>query len=227
VIGIVGHRSWIAHELFGKLARAGHHVVAVDKADLGSEDLGHIDCLYLVLGRAKPTEQEQQDEIDQASRLILGAAGGFALPKRIVYLSSMVQTRAKTCVEALLLRHKHLCRIEICRPAAVFGPGQDPNSSMLVPSLARDETLELRTPDKLTKFIHVDALTDWLVQFADLQFRNHNGNGEPGSIFRVPGTFTMTPRQMKALVNTVREYVGDDIRSSVQSELDYFGVCRE
>jgi hypothetical protein len=160
---------------------------------LGEHDFSAVDCLYLIIGRAKPTEAEMDAECAQMAAFM----GNPRKPRRAVYLSSLGSNRAKRDCEGMLgpLGERGF----IIRPGAVFGPSQDPLSEMLIPSLARDENLTLRTPELNTQFVSVYDLVRFLQQCADPEWF-------PFDCWDVPGTFTMTPLQMRALWRTWNGY---------------------
>ncbi len=201
-VAIAGHRSFIARALAVELELRGIPVTVLDKSELGTRDLSVFSCVYLVLGRSRPTWDDADLEMRQLTAFIENPHG----PTRTVYISSKRLSECKRwCEQRIKEVSKRYRVINVIRPAAVFGPGQDPNSEMLVPSLVRTGgDLELRSPDLLTKFISTGDLARYLAEFADPSWYNHNWHGDPDSIFDVPGTFTMTPHDMRELYRCFR-----------------------
>lgn len=217
-VGIVGFRSFIARELMAHLAEGYNRQFSMfNKEHLGDIDFSEVDCLYLFLGRAKPSDEERAAE----KRQVIAFSENKRRPKRVVYISSMDHygTHKGEC-ERILIESLGPDANErlggdtvIIRPAAVFGPGQDPESPMLIPSLVRDPKLELRTPDRLTKFISVRALAAHLAQFSnpgwvDIQYHGQVFTSSMASLYDVPGTFTASPRQITDLLETFKGLQG-------------------
>lgn len=197
--GIIGHRSWIAKVLDGRLACSR----AFTKERVGVDDYSDVSCLYLFAGRAHPNNWDAAQERMLVGRLMSLAQRHW--PQRILYVSSRAAiggprdeySRLKIDCE-MALEQKFGDRLAIVRPGAVFGPGQDPESPMLIPMIGRKgDATRLATPDRPTTFIHVDRLVDHLVRFLDMGYR-----GEPDGSWNIPGSFVMTPAQMLSLWNT-------------------------
>ncbi len=208
-VGIIGHRSWIAERLMQrlhdetdllimifdkKLVREGSHAPEI-------QDMSQLECLYVFAGRARPTDAEMLLEIELIKRL--AAMSPLRRPKRIVYLSSQAvwyateYGRTKRVCEGLLVSNPTATSV---RPGAVFGHGQDPMSTMLIPTLAREDgETTLSTPDRPTMFTWIEDLVSYLIALRDLSIK-------PESWTEVPGSFEMTPRQMQALYNTWKGY---------------------
>lgn len=213
-VAIAGHRSFIARELATQLMTHGKSVANLTKANLGIENLSGFDCVYLVLGRAKPGPTEAADEVHQ----VMDFLGNPRKPRRAVYISSMSMSEHKLKCEELIresgqpLRgdgtpkpeHRPI-RIDVIRPGAVFGPDQDMDSRMLIPSMVRGG--EGFTPDwpfLLTRFISVGDLAAYLVNFSNPSYWDLDRSGQPDSICEVPGTFTLTPHQVHELYRAFR-----------------------
>ena len=203
---VVGHRSFIAKALIEELCLNDVTVHSIPKSELETTDFTGYACVYLILGRARPTSDEEREE-----RLQLDAfLNNPNPPARAIYISSMNSTESKRWCESRIrdrqeaLAWNQRSFIRAIRPAAVFGPMQDPTSEMLVPSLVREgaDSMHLRAPNQLTPFISVHDLVRHLARFAGPSWFDHNFCGEPGSIFDVPGTFRMTPHQMRELFVT-------------------------
>lgn len=199
-VAIAGHRSFIAKQLARELELAGTPAEPMDKSSLGVRDMSDLYCVYLVLGRAKPRPADETEEMGQLAAFLSNPNP----PRRAVYISSLVQTNAKKWCERQIREHNERTskspRVFVIRPAAVFGPDQDLDSDMLIPSIARSEgVLQLRTPDSMTEFISVGDLTRHLARFAQQGWTDHLWAGDPASIFSVPGTFTATPHQIREL----------------------------
>lgn len=201
---IVGHRSWISQKLTEVLVSQGQWPAPIHKDFIGTADMSLYDCVYLVLGRARPNEAEDQAERDQVKAFLKNPRK----PKRAVYISSQLLSAGKLwCENELGLFMKNCsvwhCFITIIRPPAVFGPDQDINSEMLIPSLARTNgALELRTPNYPSEFISVHDLALHLTKFSDVNWHDINRCGQPDSIFWIPGTFSATPSQLASLYRT-------------------------
>ena len=209
-VGVIGHRSWIAGELITELRKEPERYTWVlPKTDVDAVDLTGFDCIYAVLGRARPTSEEGAAEVSQLAALLRNGKP----PRRIVYISSLDQTPVKRTCEALCRTYTGTANVVVIRPPAVFGPGQPITSPMLIPSLAREGgSLELMTPDWPTKFISARHLAQHLVKFADPMWWDHLSCAQPitdstFSLFEIPGTLTATPAQLRELWRTWSSYV--------------------
>lgn len=209
---IIGHRSWIAQHLIGELRRYGEHEVnefGKDSALTGN--FSEYDCLYVFPGRSRPTSDEMF-----AERVLIGHLTGMASsrhPRRIVVLGSTAPYYTeygehKRWVENRLMESwRTMPETVILKAPVVFGPGQPIDSTMLVPSLAREgKDLMLLAPSNLTKMIHVSSLVEHMAKFVNPNYFDHNAAGAPDSIYNIPGTFAITPRQLKDLYDTWESY---------------------
>lgn len=201
-VGIAGRRSFISHDLTGRLMDRGLSVEFPPKECLGTRDFSCLDCLYLVLGRARPTPEDGSAEVRQLSDLLCNPRK----PRRAVYISSMVTTETKARCESMVRGYSETVSdhapipITVLRPGAVFGPRQAPDSPMLIPSMAREgERFAPLRPFQPTRFISSGDLADHLVRFSDPGFLDPSRAGEPGSQHDIPGTFTLTPHQVHEL----------------------------
>lgn len=193
-IAIVGHRSFIAQALADELVRRGTPAEPVFKSALGEMDLSKFDCVYLVLGRARPSLDEEAAECDQLEKFLSGPG----LPRRGVYVSSMRQTDGKRRCEERIRKFESERRIGtsmfVVRPPAVFGPGQDLWSEMLIPSLVRSRgDVELTSPNVSSPFVSVADLARHLADFVDLE------RCQVDSPCDIPGTFRVTPHNVREL----------------------------
>lgn len=146
----------------GKLTGAGHEVSVVSKWRLAHCELSGLDCLYLVLGRDRPSEEEAARELAQVTRYATISRSDRR--PRTVYLSSRLDMPHKRECERLIVGMGGI----FVRPPAVFGPGQRIDSEMLIPSLVRTGgTLELRNPNAASEFISAGDLAEQLVDLAD------------------------------------------------------------
>jgi len=196
-VGLCGHRSFISRALIAELARRGVQPAIFTKGLLGEEDLSGLDCLYLVLGRARPSPQEAAEELEQ----VWAYAANPRRAKRTVYLSSRRTYLHKAKAEELI---SSVGGVSV-RPPAVFGPGQDPTSEMLIPSLVRTGgTVKLERPLRPSRFIHVDRLAEYLGQFVRPSF--HEAFRQmPRGPSQLPGEFVLTPTQMRDLYLSLRD----------------------
>lgn len=200
-VAIAGHRSFIAQELVRQLGGHGKSVAFLAKGNLGVEDMTNYDCVYLVLGRAKPTAGEAAEEKHQVRDFLENPRK----PRRAVYISSMSMSEHKLYCENLIREYSaspdgSRVPIFVLRPGAVFGPHQDPDSRMLIPSMVRGgEKFAPNWPFLLTKFISVDDLALHLTSFSSPLYWDMNRSGQPDSMSDVPGTFSLTPHQMNEL----------------------------
>lgn len=200
-VAIAGHRSFIAQALDRELARHGKRVFPLHKASLRTDDLSGFDCVYLVLGRAKPDPIQAAEEMHQ----VMDFLENVRKPRRAVYISSMSMSEHKLWCERLIREYAGRSSppqvpIAIIRPGAVFGPDQDMDSRMLIPSMVRGA--DAFTPDwpmLLTKFISVGDLASHLANFSNPSYWDVNRSGEPDSMCDVPGTFSLTPHQVHEL----------------------------
>lgn len=199
-VAIAGFRSFIARELADQLCAHGKAVCFVAKDNIGIEDLSMFDCVYLVLGRAKPNPREAAAEVRQVTDFL----GNPRRPRRAVYIGSMSMSEHKLKCEELIKGCGAL-RIDVIRPGAVFGPNQDIDSAMLIPSMARGgEKFVPDWPFLLTAFISVGDLAAHLVNFSNPGYLDMNRSGQPDSMCDVPGTFRLTPHQVHELYKTFR-----------------------
>lgn len=218
-VGIIGHRSWIARALSQYITtETDCAVVPIEKHEAGHFDSSGYLCLYVIPGRTNPTANEMAAELELVSAVV----NNPKTSRRVVLLSSQSIIKRETDYG----RHKDhvehvffgsdvaMARVNAgqldlraVRPGAVFGPGQDIDSQMLIPSIARtDGSVELTNPDKPTQFIHIDFLVShmWLMALACLN--GHVALTHDGAI---PGTITATPRQMLQLYNTWKSLKAD------------------
>jgi hypothetical protein len=200
-VAIAGHRSFIAQALGRELERHGKRVFPLSKASLRTDDLSGFDCVYLVLGRAKPGPIESAEEMHQ----VMDFLENVRKPRRAVYVSSMSMSEHKLWCERLIREYAGRSSppqvpVTIIRPGAVFGPDQDMDSMMLIPSMVRaGDAFKPDWPFLLTRFISVDDLAAHLAMFADPGYWDVNRSGQPDSMCDVPGTFTLTPHQVHEL----------------------------
>lgn len=212
-VGIIGYQSWIARELACEFEY--DTVQTYPKPFVGHRsDFSELDCLYLFAGRAKPTEREILDEIDLIRRMKLVPRSAW--PRRIVYVSSRSANDCRTDYGAC----KRRCELElmetfgdvlrVVRPGAVFGPSQSIDSPMLVPSLAREGAdLKINLLHTEAVYIPVHELVDYLACFADLEWDGVPHAFDPNVIrdpWHIPGSFTATADQMRALWLTWESY---------------------
>lgn len=194
-VGLVGHRSFISRALIAELDRRGLRPAVLSKGLLGGEEVGDLDLLYLVTGRERPTEEEAAVELAQVRALTRNPRR----PSRIVFLSSRLELPHKRACEALV-RDAHGVSV---RPPAIFGPGQRPDSAMLIPSLVRTAGgIPLREPDRPSMFIHVDRLAVYLADLADPHAYWSCAEWDPASLDEIPGCLTLTPAQVRDLFLT-------------------------
>lgn len=213
LVGIMGHRSWIAKTLMAEL----RDPIVCPKSDLEVpvlSDYSRIDCLYLFAGRSKGSVEDLQAEIDLCLRFSLLPRRLW--PRRLVYVSSRDATDAHTEYG----RCKRRCELElgetfgdilrVVRPGAVFGPQQPIDSPMLVPSLAREGLgLNVRLPSASAVYIPVAELVGYLVCFIDLGWDGIPDRYDPDVIrdpWHIPGSFTATGDQLRALWTTWESY---------------------
>ncbi len=200
-VGIAGYRSFISQELELQLDSRGKRVFPLSKAALGIDNLAGMDCVYLVLGRARPGPDEEAAEREQLAQFLVNPRR----PRRAVYLSSMRLTESKLECERMVQesgrgRVHSDSRVVVLRPPAVFGPRQDIGSEMLIPSMVREGAgFEPKWPGRLTHFVSVRDLASHLASFADPAWMDFHFAGEPGSIFEIPGSFVATPHQIQGL----------------------------
>lgn len=213
-VGIIGHRSWIAQHLAEKILLEFGYPYPILKNDAAELDMSTYDCVFLFSGRARPTDAERRAELD----LLRGIASmpRERFPKRLIYIGSMsVLEPADRRTEYGL--HKSACediligspndenRILIIRAPAVFGRGQSEFSPMLIPQLGvRGSMLELRDPDRPATFIHVDELVKALM--VSIGYELGAGDGTMGDLLGYDPSFTISPRQLKALRTTWQWY---------------------
>ena len=208
-VGIVGYRSWIARVLMDRIqGKADHQIVMIDKRDAASHDSRYLDALFIIPGKLVQTPEERDAEV----QLVHDIAISHLTCKRQILLGSQAvyrdtpYGRHKFRVEdafggAGAIRRTHFDQADmqtiVIRPGAIFGPTQDVNSPMLIPSIAREGgELDLKTPNESTKFISVDDLADYLISLIDGPTPAWWHNRD------VPGTFEMTPVQLIQLWKT-------------------------
>lgn len=200
-VAVVGSRSFIARDLLHAAGERGIPSIFLDKDSLGSIDMSGLDCVYLVLGRSHPTPDEDEAETERLSAFLSNPRP----PKRAVYIGSLRPTMGKQRCESMIAKHAYTPEIFVVRPPAVFGPNQDQDSMMLIPSIARwDGEVSLRTPDVLTRFISVRDLTDYLLNFSDLGWYDIPRCQVSDSSFDIPGTFSARPRDIRELYRTFK-----------------------
>jgi nucleoside-diphosphate-sugar epimerase len=156
---IIGYRSWLAVPLYKELIKCGVQVTFVHKQYAAHLDMSEFDMAFLIAGRARPADEERAAEL----QLVADIMAWDNRPKRLIYISSSAVLREPTpyaqtkmaCEQLILSRDFGY----VVRPPVIFGKGQDPNSNMLVPSIARakmGETLELKEPVRPFNLMHVD-----------------------------------------------------------------------
>lgn len=195
---IVGKRSWIAQALTEQLKRDAVESCVIEKDDLFGHDRSQYNCIYLILGRAHP---HPKDELSEQSQLVqLLANRPQHMPRKMVYISSQNLTPHKLKCEELISESRYAGITKIIRPPAVFGPNQHHMSRMLVPSLARKGAeLHLMSPHQMTQFISVNDLASYMAKFSFPDWTDLYNCGSPNSSGVIPGTFWMTPHQMREL----------------------------
>jgi nucleoside-diphosphate-sugar epimerase len=159
VAGIIGHRSWLAMPLFLELEQFGMQVHFIDKLYGPHFDFSQYDMVFLIAGRARPTDVERAQELQYVSDMM----AFDRRPRRLVYVSSSAVLREPTPYAQTKMACENLVLSRdfgyVVRPPVIFGPGQDPDSNMLVPSIARAkmglETLELKQPVRSFNLMHV------------------------------------------------------------------------
>lgn len=193
-VGVVGHRSFIAKALTRRLTEMRIEAIPLMKERLRTYYLLGLDCVYLFLGRDRPSAEEAADELEQVRAYV----GNYSRCKRTVYLSSRSAMPHKREAEDLIRSIDG----RIVSPPAVFGPEQRPDSGMLIPSLVRSNgELELREPGGHSSFVHADALARHLADLTDEStYREYVDRG-------VPGTFVLTPAQVRDLYLTFRSLI--------------------
>ena len=200
-VAIVGRRSLIGgRNLKERLGSIGCSVTLLDKADL-SRDMSGFDCVYLVLGRARPNADQEEEERRQLNEFIVNPLP----PKRMVYISSMALTESKRACEKMIddTWRSSGRPFAIIRPPAVFGPGQSLDSPMLIPGIVKSRgKLKLQAPNNPTWFISIDDLSEHLARFSDLDWWDPHQCAQPDSSFMIPGSFCLTPRQVLSLYET-------------------------
>lgn len=212
-VGIIGHRSWIARELACEFPKGA--VQTYPKAFVSHRsDYSEFDCLYVFAGRSRPDEMEMLEELDLIRRLKLVPRSGW--PRRLLYVSSRAAADCSTDYGAC----KRRCELEltetfgdvlrVVRPGAVFGTSQSIDSPMLVPSLAREGTgLAIRLAHVLAVYIPVREVVRHLASFADLEWDGRPNESDPevmGDPWYIPGSFTATADQLRALWITWENY---------------------
>ncbi len=209
-IGIIGYRSWIAEELIDRFCAQdapANQAICIEKSDAATYDSSSFACLFLIPGKVVQTEAERAAELE----LVAAAVGNRRSCKRIVMLSSAAVGRTteygihKDEVERVffgagILRRAYEGQQDLrtlaVRPGAVFGHRQSRDSTMLIPSIGREGTkIYLEWPDRPASFIHVSDLADHLISMLDPKFL---------PVGEIPGTFTMTPRQLVRLYEAWR-----------------------
>lgn len=159
VAGIIGHRSWLAIPLLHELEQFGMQVHFIDKTYAAHFDFSQFDMVFLIAGRARPTDFERTQEL----QLVADVMAWDRRPKRLIYVSSLAVLREPTPYSQTKMACENLVLSRdfgyVVRPPVIFGPGQDSNSNMLVPSIARArmglETLELKEPVRAFNLMHV------------------------------------------------------------------------
>jgi nucleoside-diphosphate-sugar epimerase len=210
-IGIIGYRSWISIFLADEMHwNKKDQIVYIEKDGVNADaDFSYLKCVYLFAGNSRPNEKEMKAELDLIERSVK-----HIKHKNVIYISSQSAFdetpygKHKGECESIIISNLPLTRNwQIIRPPAVFGLvgrpfGQDINSTMLIPSLIRDGGLtELKEPNKLTKFIHVKDLIKHLLNL-------QNSREEDVLVYdNIPGTFELTPQQLKDLYYTFTSYI--------------------
>jgi hypothetical protein len=78
---------------------------------------------------------------------------------------------------------------------------------MLIPRLSRTRgAVELTAPNYVSQFIYVGDLVTHMARFADQTYWDLDRCGMPSSMCLIPGTFYITPQQLKDLYNTWESY---------------------
>lgn len=206
IIGIYGHRSWIGQALLDRIQETTDFCTTmIDKRDWDWPTRSYR-CLFIIPGKLEQTNEEMAEERRFVAAV---AANPGSCPRQVLLGSQSVFERDtpygvhKHMVEqAFFGAHELRWRDDpgttplVVRPGAVFGPTQPIGSKMLIPSLAREgDRLELRDPDRPTKFISIDDLVTHMVGLID-ETPQWWGGAE------IPGTLVATPRQMKSLWRT-------------------------
>jgi nucleoside-diphosphate-sugar epimerase len=167
VAGIIGHRSWLAVPLLKELEKYEVQTIFIDKLYGPHLDMSEYDMVFLIAGRARPTDFERTQELQLVSDMM----AFDRRPRRLIYVSSLAVLREPTpyaqtklaCEKIVLSRDFGY----VVRPPVIFGPGQDPDSNMLVPSIARAkmglETLELKEPVRAFNLMHVNDVAYGMV----------------------------------------------------------------
>lgn len=223
IVGIIGHRSWIAKALIEQLQNQGHAVHNVSKQTLDIPD--PCDVLYIFPGRARPTTEEINAERLLIDRLKRSTA--LSVPKHVVLISSQVVCdvplpdrdkdeyfKLKIANEQVIMNDgRNPCTV--ARLPVVFGQEQPIDADFLIPSLARSgHNLILSVPNEKRWFIHVDRLVPNLIKCA---FDNRYTapfweiNAEKCQIWQpinFIGAFRMSADEMKSLVETFMFYWG-------------------
>jgi hypothetical protein len=219
LVGVVGHRSWIARQLIKTLDATSHYkAMPIVKADAAVRDTTGYQAIVIIPGKLVQTDEERAAEV----KLVGDLAYSRNTCKRLILLSSKSVREAEyftLSTENVSEYARHKLNVEkeframadyrrgvqpemrsiIVRPGAIFGRGQDPLSPMLIPQLAREgEYTQIRSPDRVTSFVSVCALSKFLCQLVDKDIWNIAGAGEPYS--RIPGEFEATPEAIKELV---------------------------
>ncbi len=134
---IVGRRSWLAAPLARSLQEIGIEPTFIEKNIAPRTDLSMFQTVYLIAGRARPTIQERMEELHLVSEMM----DTKRPPETLVYVSSLAVEReptpysqTKLACEKLVLAKKFG---RVVRPPVIYGPTQDVNSDMLIPSIAR------------------------------------------------------------------------------------------
>jgi nucleoside-diphosphate-sugar epimerase len=207
--GIVGHRSWISQEIIRKLEDTGNEVVLLEKKFVAWEDLSGLDVVYLIAGRARPSEQQRLDEVSLVKTIMDNPRS----PGKMIYISSLAVERSgegdlepyavmkMTCES--LIREKSWGYV--LRPPVIFGQGQSPWADMLLPAIARAnfglEPLIVKQPTKPFYIMSVDDV-------AHAAFKMGNGYIEEHtvSLYSDP----ITPMELIHIVSPGLEFIVPD-----------------
>lgn len=166
--GIIGHRSWLAPPLTRLLDEMGVKTDSLWKSFVPHYDFSTLDVVFLIAGRARPTDEERTNELQLVSDVVSHPRP----PKKLIYVSSLAVEREPTPYAQTKLACEHLVLSRdfgyVVRPPVIFGEGQDVESDMLVPSIARSiadkKPLILKQPLKPFYMMHVTDVAHGLVR---------------------------------------------------------------
>ncbi len=201
-VAIVGKRSWIARALLKSFIGTSTEAHYVEKYNLKTLDFSDYEVVYLILGRAKPSPQEQLKEEQDLGDFIANTKP----PKRAVYFSSRNLTESKAKCEVMISYAEKKPRelgpktnFYVIRPPAIFGRGQDIDSEMLIPSLGRDgDELVINKPNSGATFIHISEIVNKLHDYTNESIFPYLNKIE----IQFTGSFIATPKQLQNLWKT-------------------------